>query len=323
MFVGGFTAAVAYVCPSRDEIAPCYCLNQSTGLSIGCEGRGEERVTQNTINSLFEQLHASNPKGLEIHSLRIGFTDLTALDITPLTTTKFNYLNIARNSNLTSIHGPPSSLEVKTMVELAQNSLNEKEFGKALGLFLPQSSFQFALQSSYLTSTTFKKWTPILLKYPNLGGIYLGWNLQFEEIESNLFKDFGKLNSLGFGGTPLQVFNDGAFAFDPTPSKPIRIDLNFCNLNETSLTPNLGFDKITYGLDLQLRENYFFTIPASVFEPILKNEKSSINFYANPIICDERVKWLKDGKHIYESRVLNALCINDRGYNVFTSNKIP
>ena len=46
------------------------------------------------------------------------------------------------------------------------------------------------------------------------------------------------------------------------------------------------------------------------------------NLLRDPLLCDSRLKWLKDRVWEFQNRVLHANCNNDKGQTAFTSTLI-
>ena len=74
---------------------------------------------------------------------------------------------------------------------------------------------------------------------------------------------------------------------------------------------------------MNLDYNDIETLPSGIFETFLDaHQRNMVCLYGSPIICDGRVKWLKDRIWAFQNYVRNPNCVNDPGHNVFTSNLV-
>ena len=95
-------------------------------------------------------------------------------------------------------------------------------------------------------------------------------------------------------------------------------------LNESNFHADSGLDKVGRPIYLDLHNCQFSSLPKMTFEPILDAHPStSLYLMGNPLVCDERVGWLKQRRVDFESRVRGANCVNDPGQTVFNSTLVP
>ena len=86
-----------------------------------------------------------------------------------------------------------------------------------------------------------------------------------------------------------------------------------------SSNPMKNLSTIYHLLLFCLDYNGLESLPEETFLGFLMaNPNNVLTLDRNPIVCDSRVKWLKDRSTEFETRVDGADCINDVGQTVFT-----
>ena len=133
------------------------------------------------------------------------------------------------------------------------------------------------------------------------------------------------LEIISLWGNNITAIGENVFQFYEAADY-LRMILDHNKLNESSFHPNSGISRAGRKTDLNLNYNYITTLPAPIFETFLDAHPSNIlELYGNPLICDERLSWIKSRRDEpeFQARVTFANCDNDPGYTVFNSNLIP
>jgi Leucine-rich repeat (LRR) protein len=164
---------------------------------------------------------------------------------------------------------------------------------------------------------------PGLRRFKDLRSLYISRD-RFTSIVGGQFDTQTKLSYLFLNNNKIQRIKYSAF-FIPLLSSEVyqlNIYLGFNMLTSASFDPNHGLDSIKARVSLGLQNNYIETLDKFVFETFLNKTTNEMKLTNNPIICDSRVKWLKDRKSFYEPRVIDANCVNDPGNTIFNSSYV-
>ena len=123
----------------------------------------------------------------------------------------------------------------------------------------------------------------------------------------------------------IEELGENSFEFDEPPAGVLNQALNIYlhgnrNLTENSFHPNSGLDRIKRRVSLDLEYTGISSLPAPIFETFLDaHPGNSMDLLSTPLICDGRVKWLKDRRAEFENLVPYASCANDPGQTIFNS----
>jgi hypothetical protein len=203
-------------------------------------------------------------------------------------------------------------------------NLTDAGFGNTLKYFSPTIlTYGIFLGNNQFKGTLDQEFLPGLELFDKLEILDLSYN-RIEIIGGGQFKNNTGLRHLNLMYNQIVEIRSNGFKFNDVPGRGyLQILMRENQLDDYKIDPNHGFDKIpTLAISFDL--NNFTTISSPVFEPIVQADGyKAVYFESNGIVCDEKVKWLKDGKDLYETRVNGADCINDPGYSVFNSTKIP
>jgi Leucine-rich repeat (LRR) protein len=313
-------------CPPAENIFPCICPNTSSIVQLYCYDWVNRTITQEVINVAFQELRLQNPgKGLAIQTFSLSKTNMTTFDLTPLIDITFGTIDLSENTQLVTITGPEpielftGRISTSAFYLFKHPSLNTEGFGNTLKYFEPSKLNELSLFKSGFDYANFTG----LSAFNNLTRLVLSRN-SIQSIGHREFSGLSNLTSLILWGNPIQEIADGAFEFDVIPKQRIKIEVDACNMTEDVISADHGLEKLINGVDLNFDYNNLSTISANKFEKMLRSsENHKITYRNNPIVCDERVKWLKDEREFFEPKVWNTSCVNDPGKTVFTSTLIP
>jgi hypothetical protein len=326
------TAAQGLICPQDDVIYPCKCTTVDSGLL--CDG---PEVTQGSIDRAFKVIRGYNSlrpsDWLNLFShVQISETELVTLDLSPLMNLSTVGLRIQYNSKLTSIKGPgwphQESINV-TYLAIQMNALTDEGLGQSLKYFTPNLIW-LVLPLNNLRGTT-GSWSDVAFEFlPGLSNFVNLQSLTFtgnpvETIGGGGFASNVRMDTMYFERHNLTWIGENAFSFNSSPpdrmSVPRMIILDSNRLNDESMNMAVnGLLSSDRPVVLYLNFNAFEFLSRANFEQfLLAHEDNEIMLAGNPLVCDERMKWLKDGKDVYQKHVINALCSNDPGHTVFNS----
>lgn len=336
------------MCPDKEDIFPCECTMEVTDLGkteglITC-GSGfvsrrslSHSVTQKSIDKTFLAARQVNNltsphQRLHLFSFTLTYSLLTQLDLTPLLNVKMNHFTMNWNYNLSSLVGPPmdSNLELIEVndVQVHDNpSLTDSSLVSMLKYFNPDELTSFLIFRSSFTGNLNSEFLPGLSNFRNLYS--LGFRSdKIKSLSGGPFKRNHKLRQLNLRLNVIEYLGEDAFVFDEPPTelknKTLLINLSKNkDLTANSFHPNSGLDRIQRPVALNLNTCNISTLPAQIFEKFLEaHPGNSLSLYVNPLVCDSRLKWLKDRAGEFKNRVEEAYCKNDRGSNIFNSNLI-
>jgi hypothetical protein len=258
-------------------------------------------------------------------------TTLQTMDVGAFTNLSFHFLMLQNNKNLTSITADTSDTEVRINVTSLRisNSPLLRNNGFSSVLF-PSSLKSFGIMLTSIVGNEGPDFLPGLTKQDQLDTIQLESSDIFTpRIGSGQFRKYPKITHIALTDIGIEQLDPGAFEFDEYPvefTSALHVGLKRNQLTDASIPVDHGLDKIKYrNVIWYLEDNKLETLSQAKFEPFLKSgaTRNQLRVYDNVIVCDERVKWLKDGKQIYQSIVIGPDCANDPGKTVFTSDLIP
>jgi hypothetical protein len=257
-------------------------------------------------------------------------TQLTSVDLTPFVDTTVPMFEVISNYNLTKITGPPlqsfsGSINVSQIDLYESTLLDDVGFGNTLKYFNSSNLEKITISKTQLRgSSTGPDLLPGLSALTQLKELHLAQN-EIRKVGGGQFNTLTKLESLQLHMNELEEIGRNVFQFFQHSPQVSKLDINvhWNNLTSENIHKDHGLDKISPPVRLYIQNNQLDTLSADIFESFLRAEKNSATFLGNRIICDERVKWLKDEREFFESRVAGADCVNDIGATVFTSTLIP
>jgi len=321
-------------CPLASTISPCTCeIEPSDGAQIECS---YFTVNESSIENTFREIRRVNgipeDRGIEIYQFKLEFTELTQLDLAPFYGSQFDYLFIMFNDDLTKLvtsgnprdHGSIQALELI----FVSSPLSRIGFGDAFKYFSNEMT-SFSTESLNLNDDEF---LPGLSAHTNLRDLIcyscsISGRLTSDTLIPKELQNLGRIelyrnyiNEIG-----ENVFNlDGSGDFEGV-NHVLYINLGGNKLNETSFHPNSGIARAGRKTTLFLEDNQITTLPAPIFESFLDaHPQNSLGLgLGNPLICDERLSWLKSRRGEFEPRVTKVKCSNDRSHTIFDSNLIP
>jgi len=333
-------------CPANIVIAPCSC---TPGFSVILNCSGID-VTQKAIDVLFLATRyvncLSDGEYMEFppySTFYLWDTQMTTLDIQPLLNTSFDEISIANNRNLTEITGPglqlhQASLKAKRLY-ISGTPITDDGFGETLKYFDPSILTSLNLgynrfsgpREQVIDCGGDSEFLPGLSDFTKLSRIYLGHN-PIVSLGGGPFASNNRILYMEFNVLPgVPRIESNAFAFSPISSgdsiinDAISISLYANKFNDTTI--NMKENGLFYTqrpIFLDISYNKFDHFSQENFEPFLNaHDTNQMYVNNNPLICDERMKWLKDQSNKFESRVLKAYCSNDYGNTVFNSTLIP
>jgi hypothetical protein len=313
-------------CPEPGDIEPCTCTRSFPFLAVTVRCM-TSTVTQQSVNNLFDLLRllAPNPDELVMAEFSLESTNMATLDLTPLVNTTFELFVVQKNQLLQSINGPSleyfaGSYRAKN-VKIADGVLNDHGLGQSLKYFSVAAMNKLTFARNKLSGSPSGFLADVAV-FTNLIHLTLD-GLNLSRIEGGQFKTLTNLQDLYLGQYPINAIGQDAFTLDPPLINPLRIFLPATELTNAKVNPNHGLDKIQTGVHLYLVWNDLETLSSANFESFLRaHRQNSMDVYVNKIFCDGRLKWLKDNRNMFESRVQNSNCINDPGENIFTSDLI-
>jgi Leucine-rich repeat (LRR) protein len=324
----------AFTCPPDDLIAPCLCFTQPP-VQVYCGG---EEVTQLTLNAAMSALRAHNNLSssdwLNLTQFTIEMSSLTHLDLTPLLGLTVNDLLIKGNPKLVSMGGPSPAadhtlIDVRVALLITFNELTDEGFGDSLKYFAPTLPALYILSNNIKGSGKSTEFLPGFSNFRQLEYLDLSSN-QIEGLGAGQLANHPRLYALFLDLNPLTEIGSNAFTFEEDihgdyVNETLYITLDrIANLNDATFNYlGNGLTNFSRPVALSLVDCGFEFISKENFEPFL-NAREENFFYVgkNPLICDERMKWLHDQKDLYGFRVIEANCTNDVGYDVFTTSLI-
>jgi len=305
-------------------------------------------ITQTHIDRLFELLHLLEPLptltqdgGLTFEKNPIGDfylhkTNMTTLDLTLLADLKFIAIVIYNNPYLTSITGPHSessdgSIDV-SYLKFTFCGLTDEGLGNSLRYFNSSSLIRLQLKANSLYgSVDGKDLLPRLGSFSRLVYLDLSYN-KFRRIRGGQFKNFTRIKELEFSGNEIWEIGEDAFLFNGTDAGIFILRLDGNRLTAKWIHERNGLDKITSeDKSFNLGRNEIETLTRATFLPMIQPGDDKCDLFdchtalfldGNSIVCDEKVKWLKDQKSIYKNIVWRAYCVNDVGKDIFTTSKV-
>jgi hypothetical protein len=324
-------------CPLPEIISPCTC---KPGLFdnwpiLHCIG---SEITQGVIDKLFKALRPSPSEEnfLDLDSFELRDTQMTQLDFTQFMYSYMFTFKIYRNPNLKLITGPTIDGNIMqpiqcSLVMIGENPLlNDDGFGETLKYFSPYHLYSNLelFGNGFQGSITGEEFLPGLARFSDLGIINLSKN-QIRILGGRQFISNRNLGRLTLDDNPIESIMKDAFLFTGTTPKTLYISATNCSLDDDKISPDHGLNKNRQlAVHLDLTNNNFTTLSEKKFESLMyictcPCTKCSLNIQNNPIVCDERVKWMKDQKDLFEQNVHLSYCSNDIGYTIFNSTKIP
>lgn len=337
-------------CPANIVIAPCSCTpgyDSTSPMRLDCSGND---VTQKAIDVLFLATRYINclsdgeyvefPRYSQFY---IWDTQMTTLNIQPLLNTSFDRISIANNRNLTEITGPglPSQASIKAnSLYISSTRITDDGFGETLKYFDPSTLTSLNLGNNRFTGSREQftnccdgdfEFLPGLYDFTKLNQLYL-FNSPIVSLGCGPFALNNRISHIDFSVLPANPrLETNAFAFSPissgdsTINRQITIRLYANKFDDTTI--NMKENGLFYTqrpIFLDISYNKFDHFSQENFEPFLNaHDRNEMYVSNNPLICDERMKWLKDQSNKFESKVFNADCLNDNGNTVFNSTLIP
>lgn len=318
-------------------------------MTVSCS---EADVTQQAVDATFIAIRDLNGLSGSEHLafppysiFNLWDTQMATFDIKPLLNTSFEQIYIARNFNLTKITGPgwpyESSIKAK-MLFVQSNSITDNGFGETLNYFDPSILTYLNLGSNQLSGSRAKSKTeacgslgvfeflPGLSDLTKLQQIFLN-NNPIVSLGGGQFASNNRIVTLDFSVLPADPkIEANAFAFYPVNAtdsiinSTITIRFYANDFNDTTI--NMKENGLFYTqrpIYLDITANKLDHLSQESFEPFLNaHDKNKISVNNNPLICDERMKWLKDQRDKFELKVTNAFCSNDKGNTVFNTTLI-
>lgn len=336
-------------CPANIVIAPCSCTpgaSSTAPVKLDCSGND---ITQRAIDVLFLATRyvncLSDGEYVEFppySSFYLWDTQMTTLDIQPLLNTSFEQISLANNWNLTQITGPelPHQASIKAdKLFIRSTRITDDGFGDTLKYFDPSiltylnlgnNRFAGSKQQCINCGNNFEL-LPGLSEFTKLNQLFLDHN-PIVNLGDGPFASNNRLTYIDFNILPVDpIVEPNAFAFRPITSgdsiinRAISISFYANKFDDTTI--NMKENGLFYTqrpIFLDISYNKFVHFSQENFEPFLNAHDTNQMYVSNnPLICDERMKWLKDQRNKFESKVLNAYCSNDRGNTVFNSTLIP
>ena len=147
-------------------------------------------------------------------------------------------------------------------------------------------------------------------------------------LRTHQFRKNNKLSTLSLELNPIFELGENSLEFDEPPKEVLSqyLYISFylnVNLTQSSFHPNSGLDRTKRRVYLNLQGTRISSLPAPIFEKFLDaHSENALNLRHTPLICDEKVKWLKDRKEEFENVVEYPFCSNDPGQTIFNSTLI-
>lgn len=338
---------VGIKCPANIVIAPCSCTpgdSPTSPVTLRCSGYD---VTQKAIDVLFLATRyvncLSDGEYMEFprySSFHLSDTQMTTVNIKPLLNTSFEEISIGNNWNLTTITGPgsPHQASLKaTRLVIQSTRITDEGFGGTLKYFDPSILTALNLYNNRFAGPRAKfincgvEFLPGLAGFTKLNQIFLG-NNPIDRLGGAPFSSNNRITYLEFNVLQADPkIEPNAFAFSPISAgdslinRAISISFYANKLNDTTINmKENGLFNTQRPIFLDISYNRFDHFSQESFEPFLNAHIGNQMYVSNnPLICDQRMKWLKDQRNEFESKVSNAFCSNDRGNTVFNSTLIP
>lgn len=315
------------VCPPEESVAPAQCWSHEEGLSLEW---GYPAGPEHIEILLTETRRANNMTAddwlpiwiMDFINFRTNF-----LDFRPLSKTIIDTLYIQNADYFYQIDGGEldASLEPTIKVHSVSTSLtpNLRDDGarQILSHIDPTS-----LRSLHLSGTVINgSCLEALRKFTGLEVFFasgVGYSGEGLTIPSGAFSEMPNLKRLGLAGAGITTLSDNQLLLSDEGVTPVAIALGSNELVAASFKPNHGLGQVKRRrVELDFYNGYMDTLEEATWKEFLDNNPSNkIKLNGNPdFVCDPRMRWIKDGRDLYIEQVLYAMCSNDRGKTVFTS----
>jgi len=321
---------LASVCPNESAIFPCTC-SLYQGVQIFCE---YSPINETTLEIAMRELRAANgiPKdrGVDFRRFLVFQTDLTQVDLSLFYGSKIFWLDISLNGKLAKLvtsgnPGDYGSIQAQKINLWRSPSITGEIFGDTLKYFAND-----LLDDISIISVDLSNWNnnnnnptdeifPGLSSFTNLTSLHLNDCGITGRLNSSHFQNFPKLESILLASNRIDGIGENVFG-----AKVTTIALEANNIVETSIHVNSGLARAGRETDLYLNSNKIKSLPQKIFETFLDADSgNALDLDDNPVICDQRLSWIKARRDELQSRVYPASCSNDPSHNVFDSDLIP
>lgn len=333
----GYCPVQGFICPSFEATPDCRCQFNNVPI-IRCSGAGLSQSSIDRFVTVVRELNDIPEDGtLVLSELDIdnGGVNFTSLDLTSLIKVSFNRIQIAGNNNLRQIVGPSldqnqGRIQVSE-IYMSGNNLTKDGFGDFFRYLSPESLTLISIEDGLVLEgqdlSNDGEFLPGLSSLSHLRSLALRRN-GIRRLGPRSFSKNWALTNLALENNEIDEIAQDAFLQDAPPPGQGDDGMWYINLNSNSLTANSfharhGLERSRRAVNLLVSINHIAALPRDVFEEYLEaHSENFIGLYENPLVCDSGMKWLKDEREKYESRVFSAQCSNDEGETVFTSSLI-
>jgi len=339
--IGSTIAQLQFECPPNETIAPCTCAVIGWGpqKSIHC---GYSATQDDLVNS-FNKLREYNGIGLDEFlgmpsqsRFALSYSSLTTLDLNFLSNVRIDNIGIEFNEEMTTAIGPidPEEpyIQAKSLY-LKFTKMTYEDFGEILKHFDPTRLNSLTIHTDSTESKSIDmqedEFLPGLSKFTELSGISFVTNSSLK-VGGGQFTLNNRMLVLGLQSPDLVIDAD-AFTFDsiddeddPIRYRQLTMELRFNGLTDASLNmKESGILLSSRPVYFNLGYNNIETLSQENIETFLNNNpQSRLSLENNPLTCDARLKWLKDGQEKYQHMIVAPDCSNDPGKTIWTSSLI-